>query len=122
MNRNFGKYQDLWERIYRFTLDCTKLASDLPNSTLGTMVRKQLFRCASSVSANYRAAKHGQSKASFIAKLSIVIEESDECEFWLQFIVDTKLLPKNRIDNLLKESNELTSIFIISRKTAQGKK
>jgi len=122
MNRNFGKYQDLWNRIYRFTLRCIKLATELSNSTLGNMVRKQLFRCASSVSSNYRAAKHGQSKASFITKLSIVIEESDECEFWLQFIVDTKLLPENKVSDLLKEANELTSIFITSRKTAQRKK
>ena len=61
----------------------------------------------------------GQSKAAFISKLSIVIEEADEAEFWLEFIVDEKLLVKEKVLPLQSEAHELASIFIKSRKTAQ---
>ena len=62
-----------------------------------------------------------QSKAAFIAKLSIVIEEADESVFWLEFIVDEKMIKEEMIAPLIKEANELTSIFITSRKTARKK-
>jgi four helix bundle protein len=60
-----------------------------------------------------------QTKAAFISKISIVIEEADESEFWLEFIIDEKLLEREKVLPLLNEAHELTSIFIASRKTAQ---
>jgi four helix bundle protein len=57
--------------------------------------------------------------ASFISKLSIVLEETDESYFWLEFIIDEGLLKRRLVDSLLKEAEELTAIFISSRKTAR---
>ncbi len=90
----------------------------LPTTYLGNHVKGQLIRAATSVAANYRAVNHAQSKASFIAKISIVVEECDESEFWLQLIIDKNLLPKEEVNIVLKEGNELTSIFVSSRRTA----
>ncbi|MCG2419549.1 four helix bundle protein [Aequorivita sp. F47161] len=73
------------------------------------------------VGANYRAVCLGQSKKSFIAKLSIVVEEADESNFWIEFLMDEDLLPKDNCEPLLKESAELTSIFIASKITAEKK-
>ena len=81
-------------------------------------MRGQLLRSSTSVAANYRATCVAQSKASFVSKLSIVIEEVDESEFWLQMIIDEKIVKKERVLPLVKEANELTSIFVSSRKTA----
>jgi len=81
-------------------------------------VRSQLIRCSTSVAANYRAACIAQTKASFIAKLSIVIEESDESSFWLEFLMDENLIEPKKVEELLNESNELTAIFFSSRHTA----
>jgi len=54
--------------------------------------------------------------------LSIVLEEVDESCFWLEFIIDEKLLNKKRVDPLLKEGEELRSIFISARKTIKNHK
>ena len=78
-----------------------------------------MIRCATSVVANYRAACVAGSKPSFIAKLGIVVEEVDESSFWLEFILDEKLLDASLVSPLLIESKELISIFISSRKTAR---
>jgi len=110
---------ELIERTKRFAHDCVKLAVALPNTYLGNHIKGQLIRCSTSVAANYRAARLGQSKAVFISKLSIVIEEADEAEFWLGFIIDERLLPKEKLVPLQMEAHELASIFITSRKTAQ---
>ena len=110
--------EELKKRTKVFAHRCVKLALSLPNNKLGNHLQGQLIRSSTSVAANYRAACLAQSKKSFIAKLSIVIEESDESLFWLQFILDEELIPENKIKDLIKEAAELTSIFISSRKTA----
>ncbi len=99
-----------------------KLALALPQSPLGDHIRRQLIKCSTSVAANYRAACIAQSKASFVSKLSIVIEEVDESCFWLEFIIDEKLLNEKQVAPLLNEGEELTSIFISSRKTMKNSK
>ena len=105
-------------RTKLFAHDCVKLALTLPNTFLGNHIKGQLIRCSTSVAANYRATCLAQSKASFISKLSIVIEESDESKFWLEFVVDEKLLTSEKLNLLISEDHELTSIFISSRMTA----
>jgi four helix bundle protein len=60
-----------------------------------------------------------QSKASFVAKLSIVLEEIDESSFWLEFITDEQIMKGKMVTPLLNEALELTSIFFASRKTAR---
>ena len=113
--------EELKRRTKEFAHRCVKLATALPNTQLGKHLRGQLIRCSTSVASNYRAACVAQSKASFISKLSIVIEETDESYFWLEFIINEKLMKRNLVEPLLKEADELTAIFIASRKTARNK-
>jgi four helix bundle protein len=114
------KSEELKRRTKKFAHRCVKLAMALPNTQLGNHLRGQLIRCSTSVASNYRAACIAQSKASFISKLSIVIEEADESYFWLEFIIDENLIESNLVEPLLKEADELTAIFIASRKTARN--
>ncbi|MBT8319771.1 MAG: four helix bundle protein [Gramella sp.] len=106
-------------RSNKFAHDCVKTALSLPQTYLGYHIRNQLVRCSTSVGANYRAALLGQTKKSFIAKLSIVIEEADECIFWIEFLVEEKLRTYDRCSKILNEAKELTAIFVSSRKTAE---
>ena len=111
------KTDDLKKRTKKFAHDCVKLAMQLPETALGKHIRAQLIRSSTSVAANYRAAILAQSKSAFIAKLSIVLEESDESHFWLEFILEEKLMSEYALTHLLQEAHELTSIFFSSRKT-----
>ena len=113
--------EELTQRIKKFAHRCIKLAMALPETALGKHIRGQLIKCSTSVASNYRATCLSQSKASFIAKISIVLEESDEAAFWLEFIIDEKLLKRNLVEPLLFEAEELTAIFASSRKTASTK-
>jgi four helix bundle protein len=111
--------EDLKNRTKQFAHRCVKLSAALPDTYLGNHVRGQLIRCSTSVASNYRATCLAQSKASFISKLSIVLEETDESYFWLEFIADENLLERKLVQPLLKETSELTAIFVSSRKTAR---
>jgi len=112
--------EELKKRTKDFAHRCVKLALALSQSPLGDHIRRQLIKCSTSVASNYRAACVAQSKASFVSKLSIVIEEVDESCFWLEFIIDEKLLNEKQVAPLLNEGEELTSIFISSRKTMKN--
>jgi hypothetical protein len=50
-----------------------------------------------------------------------VAEEADESAFWLEFIICEKLLSEKLVVSLLKEAEELTKIFIKSRKTVKNR-
>ena len=110
----------LKERCKALALRVMSLIDHLPKSVQGRVIADQIMRSASSVAANYRAACRARSKAEFVAKLSIVVEEADETVLWLELIKDGKLLPENRVGNLLEEANEITAIMVASRKTASS--
>jgi len=112
---------DLKTRTKAFALRIIKMIGSLPKSMPADVMAKQLVRSATSVAANYRAACRGRSKAEFISKLGIVEEESDECCFWLEMIVDAGLLPESQLLDLRKEADELTAIFVSSFKTARDR-
>jgi four helix bundle protein len=71
--------------------------------------------CAS-VRSNYRAARRGRSRAEFQAKLGTVFEEADECVDWLEDLRDSGIASDNA---LLKEAQELASIFAVSVRTGR---
>jgi four helix bundle protein len=71
----------LKKRTKTFAHNCVRATAGFTSDYLGNHIKMQLIRCATSVAANYRAACLAQSKASFVAKLSFVIEEVDEFYF-----------------------------------------
>ena len=111
--------EELKERTKRFALRIIKLVGSLPKTTVGRAIGNQLVRSGTSVGANYRSACRGRSKADFIAKLGIVVEETDESEFWLELLIDGKIVKRELVEPLLKETGELTAIFISSVNTAK---
>jgi four helix bundle protein len=112
---------DLKKRTKRFALRILKLVSALPDTVQGRTVGGQLARAGTSVGANYRAACRGRSRAEFVAKLGIVIEEADESGFWLELIIEGELLRAELVQPLLDEANELTSIMTRSHMTAAAR-
>jgi len=113
--------EELKKRSKEFALRVIRLVEALPQTQTSQVIGNQLSRSATSVAANYRAVCRARSPADFIHKLGIVEEEADESLFWLEIIVETKLMPANRVQELLLEADELTAIFVASRKTAKGR-
>lgn len=111
---------ELKQRTKRFALRVMKLVGALPENAVGRPIGNQLIRSATSVGANYRAACRGRSKAEFVSKLSIVIEEADESCYWLELIIEGQLLAKEKVEPLLDEANQITAIMVASRKTAKA--
>jgi four helix bundle protein len=109
----------LKKRSKRFAIGVIVLCRQFPRSVDAFVVAKQLIRSATSVAANYRAACRTRSPADFVSKISVVAEEADESEFWLELTLDAQIGQAEKARPLLKESGELTAIFTASRDTAK---
>lgn len=94
----------------------------MPRNAAGFETAKQVIRSAGSVGATYRATVGAKSKADFIYKIEIVLEEADESMYWLEVMRDSKLKIGEEIERLIKEANELTAIFAATDKTAKEKR
>ena len=112
------KADDLKKRTKQFALRILKLVAALPNNVQGRAIANQLVRAGTAVSANYRAACRGRSKAEFIAKLGTVEEEADESAFWMELIIEADLLKAQKVEPLLMEAIELRRIMPSSRISA----
>jgi len=113
---------ELKKRTKEFALRVMKLVRQLPKDMPGKVLANQLIRSATSVGANYRSACRGRSRAEFVAKLGIVLEESDESAHWLELIMDDGMLPRQRVEPLCIEADELCAIFYTTIQTTKTKK
>ena len=111
---------ELKKRTKKFALRILKLVAALPNTVQGRTVGGQLARAGTSVGSNYRAVCRSRSRAEFIARIGVVLEEADESAFWLELIIEGQLLPAKLVQSLLDEANELTGIMATSRITASS--
>jgi four helix bundle protein len=106
-------------RTKTFALRIVRLFRALPHSEEARIIGRQILRSGTSVGANYRAACRSRSRQEFIARLGVVLEEADETVFWLELLADCNIVARPKLDNLTREANELTSIFVSSLRTAK---
>ena len=110
---------ELQNRTMQFHIAIIKLCEQFPRNAAGFETAKQLIRAAGSVGSNYRAACRGKSKADFIYKIEVVLEEADESLYWLQVTRAAALIKPDQLDELIKEADELVSIFNAADITAK---
>ena len=66
-----------------------KVLELIPRSNASFVIQIQVFRSAFAIGANYRSLLRGRSKAEFISRLGIVVEEADESNHWFEIIKST---------------------------------
>ena len=110
---------ELLSRTRSFALRCLQVADAMPFKPGAKAIASQLARSSTSVAANYRSARRGRTKAEFCSKLNIALEEADESHFWLGLAAEAGYLPPAKLQELLKEADELTAILVASLKTAR---
>lgn len=115
-----SRQEELRNRTKTFALRIIRLFRHLPHSTEAQVLGKQLLRSGTSVGANYRAAGRSRSKAEFVSKIGIVVEEADETVFWLECLVESGIVKEELLKELLIEANELVAIFAASHRTARS--
>lgn len=117
------KPNQLEERLIQFAIDIILVCKKIDSSFAAEHLSKQLIRSATSSALNYGEARSGESTNDFLHKMKICLKELRESLINMKIqkgaglIADVELL-----DKLLKENDELISIFVASIKTASSKK
>ncbi|MGA2987458.1 MAG: four helix bundle protein [Terriglobia bacterium] len=119
--RTISSPEELRQRTKVFALRVIKLFRALPNKEDARVLGKQVLRSGTAVAANYRSACRARSRADFISKIGITVEEADESAFWLELLIDAGIVKRARLEDLLVEANELVRIFQASRTTAKSR-
>jgi four helix bundle protein len=109
---------DLKARLRTFSLKLIELTQKTSYSLESKVFITQLLRSGTSTYANYRASCRSRSKAEFFSKLSIVVEEADETEMWLDLVIASKLNDSVLAKELRDESLEILKIMAKARKNA----
>lgn len=112
---------DLEERLIDFSVLIIELINNLPSNKAGNHLGGQLIRSGTSPALNYGEAQSGESRKDFIHKMKVALKELRETLVNLRIISKSQLLATNdTLQNIIKENNELISIFVKSVKTAES--
>lgn len=81
------------------------------------VIAKQLLRSGTSIGANVFEAQHAESKADFVHKIKIAIEEANETLYWLLLCERSNSYPTDiHLKNLVGELIRIMSKIILSSK------
>jgi four helix bundle protein len=111
---------ELRTRTKRYASSIVRLFVSLPKQrSEAQVIGRQLLRSGTSVVANFREASRARTTAEFASKLEICIQEADETDLWLELLHDDCGIVDDKIDGLLRETNELICIFVTMAKRSK---
>jgi len=111
IEKKYSVSDELKERTYKFALAILELASMLPNTDEGKIIRRQLCKSGTSVGSNLEEADGSLALNDFVYKVDIAFKESKETRYWLRVIIDRRLLTKKIVMPYLNECTELIKIL-----------
>ncbi len=114
--------EEMKERTKQFALAIIRFTESLPRARTADVIGGQLLRSGTSVGANYRSACRAKSVADFISKMGTVEEEADESIYWMELLIEAKVVEATKTTSLMKEAKELLAITIALIKTARKNK
>jgi four helix bundle protein len=113
-NKQFN--EQMRERSMKMAVAIHHLLSTKKVRSTSTSLINQLIRSSSSVAANYRSAGRGRSDAEFYSKICIVVEECDETQFWIDFLIRINILTTEETKELRDEIEQQVKIFTSIKK------
>ncbi len=103
---------DLPARTFAFAERIVRLCVYLENNgRVSTTLATQLLRSGTSVGANVEEAGSAESRKDFIHKYAIACKEARESHYWLRLLAASEVVPRERMEPLITEANELIAIL-----------
>ena len=113
--------EQIRERTLKMSVEVHNLFIAKRISAITRPVVNQIVRSSSSVAANYRAATRSRSNAEFFSKICIVVEEADETQFWLKYLIRIGIIEDQKTNNLQSEIEQLVKLFTSIKKKMKEK-
>ena len=107
------------DKSFHFAIRIVNLYKHLCANQKEYTLSKQLLRSGTSIGANIAESQQAQSRADFIAKLSIALKETTETKYWLRLMAATAYLSDEQMHSLMKDCTELEKLLVSILKTAK---
>ena len=111
--------REVLNKTFRFSVDTIRFTHSFPQNAVGWTLTRQVIRSATSVGANFREAQFGRSRAEFISKIHVALQEASESLYWLEVIKAVEIGDVNSAQALIIEANQLLSILAAIAKTSK---
>lgn len=108
---NYDAPQDLRTRTSDYALRIIRMYVSLPKTTEAQVIGKQVLRSGTSIGAHYREGYRAKSDADIVNKFETALQELDETDYWLGLLVKADIVSADKLESLLRETNELLAIF-----------
>lgn len=102
---------DLKQRTKEFALRIIKLYGALPKTTEAQVMGKQALRSGTSVGAHYREAGRSRSKAEFVSKIEVGLQELEETTYWLELLTESNMIREAQVSSLVQEASKLNAVL-----------
>ena len=120
MRNSAHRAAGLRQRTKQFALRVRRLYSAVRGDDAANVIGRQMLRSGTSVGAQYCEACRARTSAEFASKIESASQELDETGYWLELLVESGLVPQQRLEGLLQEVNELLAIFVAPARPAKG--
>jgi len=94
----------------------------LPSQKIYWVITDQLLRSSTSIGANIIEAKSSSSKKDFIKFYEIALKSANETKYWLGLLRDSTDVDKSKVNQLLKEIEEMSKMLGSSLLTFKNKR
>jgi four helix bundle protein len=96
-----------------------RFTQNFPQNGAGWTLTKQIIRSATSIGANFREAQYARSRAEFISKIHVALQEASESLYWLETIKASGIGDPKMVEVLIAEADQLLSILVAIAKTTK---
>jgi len=112
------KRNEILVRSKEFAVRIIKLARFLEKQK-DYALANQIIRSGTSIGANIHEAQCSESKKDFVHKMNIALKEARETEYWIDIIIDSEIVPQNRMSGIKTEIEELAKMLMSIVKTTR---
>ena len=107
------------DKSFRFAIRIVNLYKYLCRTKKEFVLSKQLLRAGTSIGANVAESQQAQSRADFIAKLSIALKETSEAKYWLRLLKATDYLTDEESRSIYADCVELEKLLVTILKSTK---
>lgn len=121
MSRGNGEV-DIPQRTFAFAVRIVRLIRALPREAGLDVIVRQLARNGTSIGANVEEAQGSHSRKEFARRMNIARSEARETLYWLRLVAACRLMPARRLEEIVKESDEIVRILVAIVKNTRAQK
>ena len=103
-----------------FALRTIRLYQYLTKEKHEFILSKQVIRSGTSVGANIKEAIYGQSRADFLAKMSVALKEANETGYWLELIFASGYISLPEYQSIVHDCDDLIRLLTAIVKSTRG--